>query len=247
MSLTTIINLVLIVIIVVCAWQGFKKGIIMGIIGVLVIILSLYGARLLSDTFSYEIIPVMKPFVSGFIDTRVEDTGYAVLGYEPDENGVYDVTQSLADMLKSLPESRREIARWTYHDLGFYDSFAEDLADRTIAYSDQNNLDISTSITYMLCQTVSWYGGFLLGFILLFTAMTVIVNLPNLSFKLPYLGIINDLGGLAIGIFTGLIFCSLLLWLMQFAGALLPEDTLREARIAAWFLDENILTNYITL
>ncbi len=246
MALTTIINLVLIGIVVICAWQGFKKGIIMGIIGVLVIILSLYGAQLLSDTFSYEIIPVLKPFVSGFMDTRIEETAYGVLGYEPDENGEYDVTQSISDMLDSMPESRKEIALWSYRDLGFYEDLAEDMAQRAVDLSDQSSLTISTAISNVLCQSISWYGGFILAFILLFTVMTVIVNLPNLSFKLPYVGIINDLGGIAIGIFTGFLFCSILMWVLQFAGLLLPQDTLKEAGVAAWFLDKNLLSNYIT-
>ena len=73
MALTTIINLVLIGIIVIFAWKGFKKGIIMGIIEVLVIILSLYGAQLLSDTFSYEVIPVLKPFVSNMMSVFAPD------------------------------------------------------------------------------------------------------------------------------------------------------------------------------
>ena len=246
MALTTIINLVLIGIIVVCAWQGFKKGIIMGIIEILVIILSLYGARLVSDTFSYEVIPVLKPFVSGVMDTRIEETAYSVLGYEPDENGDYNVTQSLSDLIESMPESRKEICRWSYRDLGIYDSMAEELADETVEYMDQNSASLSDAITMILCQSISWYGGFLLAFVILFTIMIVIVNLPNLSFRIPYIGILNDLGGLAIGIYTGLLFCSLLVWLIQFAGLALPQDTLQEASVAAWILDKSLLTSLIS-
>lgn len=246
MALTTIINIVLIAIVVICAWKGFKKGIIMGIIEILVIILSLYGAQLLSDTFSYEVIPVMKPFVSGVMDTRVEETAYSVLGYEPDENGNYNVPMSLSDLLDSVPESRLEIARWSYRDLGIYDSVADTMAQRAVDYSNQNDATLASSVTSVLCQSVSWYGGFILGFILLYAVMIVIVNLPNLSFRLPYVGILNDLGGLAIGVFTGFLFCSVLVWVLQFAGLVLPQDTLRNADVAAWFLDQNLLANYIS-
>ena len=246
MALTTIINLVLIGIIVIFAWKGFKKGIIMGIIEVLVIILSLYGAQLLSDTFSYEVIPVLKPFVSGIMDTRVEKTAYSVLGYEPDENGNYSVPMSLSDLMDSMPESREEIARWSYRDLGIYDSVADSMARKAVDYADQNAATLESSITSILCQSVSWYGGFILAFILLYTVMIVIVNLPNLSFRLPYVGILNDLGGLGIGIFTGFLFCSILVWVLQFSGLLLPQDTLRGSGVAAWFLERNLLANYIS-
>ena len=243
--LPTIINILLIVVLAVCAWQGFKKGIIMGIIGVLVIIMSLYGAQLLSDTFSYEVIPVMKPFVSGFMEPRIEETTYKVLGYEADENGDYHVNMSLADLLDSQPNSRTEICRWVYRDLGLYDNIAEDMAQKTVTYSEQNSASISSSIETILCQSITWYGGFLIAFILLFAVLTVIVNLPNLSFRIPYLGLLNDLGGLAIGLFTGILFCAIIAWALQFTGIILPEDSLSHG-IVGYFLDKNLLANYIS-
>lgn len=247
MTLTTIINLLLAGIIIVCAWQGFKKGIIMGIIGVLVIILSLYGAQLLSDTFSYEIIPVMKPFVSGVMDTRIEETAFDVLGYEPDENGNYHVPESLTDLLAANPDSRNEICRRAFRDLGIYDELADSMAQKTVDYADENGASLSSSITAILCQSISWYGGFLLAFILVFAVLTVLVNLPNLSFRLPYIGILNDLVGLGIGIFTGFLFCSVIVWVLQFTGLVLPQDMIQNSGIASWFLERNLLANYITL
>ena len=88
--------------------------------------------------------------------------------------------------------------------------------------------------------------GFLLAFFILFSAMTVIVNIPNLSFRIPYVGIINDIGGAAIGVAVGFIFCAILVWLAQFAGLLLSEQTLRSTGVAAYFLDQNFLGDYIT-
>lgn len=247
MALTTILNIVLIGIVVVCAWLGFKKGIIMGIIGILVIILSLYGAQLLSDTFSYEVIPVMKPFVSGVMDTRIEDTAFSVLGYEADENGSYNVSQSLDDLIASMPEARKEICRWSYKDLGLYDAIADDMAQKAVDAMDQNEgLSINAAISNTLCQSISWYGGFIIAFILIFTVLTVVVNIPNLSFRIPYVGILNDLGGLAIGVYVGLLFCSLLVWLLQFTGLVLPQNTMQQASVAAWFMEKNLLSAFIT-
>ena len=246
MALSTIINIVLIGILVICAWQGFKKGIIMGIIGVLVIILSLYGAQLLANAFSSEVLPVMKPFVSGVMDTSIEETAYKVLGYEADEKGNYNVPLSLNDLMNSQPESRVEICRWVYRDLGLYDTLANRMAQQAVAYADQNGAEVTTAVTNTLCESASWYGCFIIAFILIFSVLTVIVNLPNLSFRIPYVGFINDLGGLAIGVYTGLLFCSLLLWFVQFAGILLPEDTLRTAGIAEFILDADLLSTYIT-
>ncbi|MCD8117595.1 MAG: CvpA family protein [Oscillospiraceae bacterium] len=246
MALATIINLILVVIIVVCAWQGFKKGIIMGIVGVLVIILSLYGGQLLSDTFSYEVIPVLKPFISGYMENQVENTTYELLGYEMDENENYVVDYSLSDLLEQNPGIEETVAVQTYKSLGFYDAIAEDLGARAVEYMDENDATISSSVITILCQAVTWYGGFLLFFIIIYALLTVLVNIPNLSFRLPYVGIVNDVVGLGIGIFTGLLLCAIIVWALQFAGLLIPEETLRTAKVASYLLDKNMLSNYIT-
>ncbi len=251
MTMTTvysIINIVLLAILVICAWQGYKKGIIMGIIQVLVIILSLYGAQVLSDTYSYEVIPVLKPFVSGYMETLVEENTYQAFGYEPDEQtGQYDAPYSTTDLLNSSPDMRQTVAQRTYQSLGLYDGMAQTLADRTIAYAQENNASLTSSVVTIACQSVTWYAGFLLAFIILFAILTVIVNLPNLSFKIPYIGIVNDLGGLAIGLFVGAMFCSVIVWVFQFAGLVLPEESIRATGLAGFFLDKNLLASYITL
>lgn len=246
MALTTIIFLVLLAILIACAWQGFKKGIIMGIIQVLVIILSLYGAQLLSDTFSYEVIPVIKPFVSGYLESQVEDTAYEIMGYEPDEDGNYNVPLSLSDLMADQPEIRTEVARGVYRDLGIYEDMAASMAEKADLYAEQNSVSITSATVTILCQSITWYGGFLLAFIILYAVMTVLVNIPNLSFRLPYVGILNDIAGLGIGIFVGFFFCSILLWALQFTGLILPEETLRSVGLANFFLDKNMLANYIT-
>ena len=247
MAINSIVNIFLLAILVICAWQGYKKGIIMGIVGVLVIILSLYGAQLLSDTFSYEVIPVLKPFVSGYLETRVEETAFQIYGYEPDEDGNFDVPYSLVDMLDSQPAAREEITVMAYKELGIYDAMARTLAQRSLAYAEENDASLQNSVVTVMCQSITWYGGFLLAFVILFSVMTVLVNIPNLSFKLPYLGLVNSLAGMVIGVFCGFLFCSIIVWVIQFTGILLPEETVRSAGLASYFLDMDLLASYITL
>ena len=247
-SVNAVINVLLIVILAVCAWQGYKKGIIMGIIEVLVIILSLYGAQLLSDTYSYEVIPVLKPFVSGYMEAQVETNTYEAFGYTADETtGNYNVPYSMTDMLNADPSKGEEIAFNTYKELGLYDDMAQNLTDKTMAYVRDNGASLSSAVVTTTCQSITWYGGFLLAFIIIFAILMVIVNIPNLSFKLPYVGIVNDIGGIVIGLFVGALFCSVIVWVFKFAGLLLPEETLRATGLADFFLTKDLLGNYISL
>ena len=64
-----VIDLVLLAIIIISIWSGYKKGLIMGIAALCAAIISLYGASLVSEAYSYEVVPVLRPFVSGYIQT----------------------------------------------------------------------------------------------------------------------------------------------------------------------------------
>ena len=245
MTINTIVTLLLVGIVVICAWQGFKRGIIMGIIDVLVIILSIYGAQLLTDAYSYEVIPALKPFVAGYVEPRVEDQAYELLGYEADEDGNYNVIYSLNDLLAENPQIKHSIYLQSYRALGIFTTAADAMADKAEAYAEDNLCGVAEAAVEVLCQSITWIIGFLLFFIIIFVVLTVIVNLPNLSLRIPFVGVVNDLGGLALGLVVGAMFCSLILWVMQYAGLILPEETLRESGAAAFFMDMNLLNQFI--
>ena len=133
----------------------------------------------------------------------------------------------------------------SYRSLGVYTTAADAMADKAEAYAEDNQASLTEAAVEVLCQTVTWVAGFLIGFILIFVVLTVIVNLPNLSFRIPFVGLVNDLGGIALGLVSGALFCSLVLWFMQYAGLLLSEQTLRSSDAAAFFMDMNLLSQFI--
>ena len=71
MAIKAIIDLVLLGILIVCVWSGYKKGIIMGVGGILCIIVAIYGANLLSNSFSFDVVPALKPFANGYTETML--------------------------------------------------------------------------------------------------------------------------------------------------------------------------------
>lgn len=240
-----IIDLIFIAILVVCGWSGYKKGIIMGIGGLLVIIISLYGGHLLSTTFSYEVIPALKPFVSGYLEAKVSTGLYDALGYEADDNGEYDVELSVHDLFEQYPQQRQAVVKNAYKSLGVYDATATQMAEEAEEYADEYGAEMSDGAIYVFCQRFTYYLGLILGFALVAIVLTVVGNLLNIGFKFPALDIINGIGGAAIGLLTGMCFCIVLAWVFRFTGKLLPEDTLETTRVASWFLEHDYLAQYL--
>lgn len=255
-----IINLVLIGILLISAWSGYKKGIIMGIGGILAIIVALYGANLIATTFSYDIISAMRPFASGYMESKIrrEDTGVTIsLGDEEDEEeeeesileqmGWESSELSVEDLLAENPERRGEFCIACYQQLGLNDDTSRVMAAEAIAYAEENETDMISSVVQVLCAEVCFVGCFLLSFLLIIILITVIGNLPNLSYKLPHLDLLNDIGGALLGIVTGLMFCVILVWALKFTGIVIGRDTLSSASVANFFLEHNFLTTRLGL
>jgi hypothetical protein len=239
----TIITLVLIAIIIICGWTGYKKGLIMGIGGILVIIASIYGAHLLSVTFSYEALPVMRPFASGYLESSLSDKEEkpGVLT----EEGILLGTKSLEDFLKDNPEEARRLAQAVYERCGITEKTAAEMSAETTEYYAAYKGGFVSAMTEILCARISYVICFTLIFAIIAIILTVIGNLTNLSFKLPNLNLLNDISGALLGVFTGLMFCTVLVWVLKYMGMIIGRDTLAHAAVAKAFLSADNLAKIL--
>ena len=100
-----VIDIILLAIIALCTWGGYKRGLIGGIAGLLAIVIALFGGSLLSSAYSGEVIPALEPFVDGYIDSQ--QNREEVL----DSLGYGNSDKSLNDILAEDPSLRLEYPR----------------------------------------------------------------------------------------------------------------------------------------
>lgn len=238
--ISTILTILLAAVLVICAWQGYKKGMIMGIGALLAIVVSIYGADLLSTAFSYDVIPALRPFASGFMEQKIDADEGAL-----DRMGWKDENYSVDDLLIQYPDRKKDFCVACYTSLGIHESAANIMADEVLAYAAENNKDISYSVVQILCEKVCYVGCFILAVLMLLILITVIGNLPNLSYKLPNLDTLNDIFGVLLGLAEGLAFCVIIVWALRFMGIIIGEDTLDSMWLGKKLIEHNFLINYL--
>ena len=241
MAIKGIIDLVLLGILIVCVWSGYKNGIIMGVGGILCIIVAVYGANLLANSFSYDVVPALKPFANGYTETLIGGNDSAVMKRMDWDGSTY----SPEDLVKMYPERKLEFCSACYQVLGIDPATSDRMAERAVTYERESGGTIRAAVGQILCETVSYAACFLVAFLLIVIILTVIGNLPNLSFKLPRLDLVNDIGGAVLGLVTGMMFCAVLVWALKYMGMLIGNDTLAATRIGGWFLKRNFLLKYL--
>ena len=178
--MSLIIDLILIAIVAFCAWNGYRKGFIMGISGILALIVAFYGAQIVADTYSQEFTSMLKPFVSGVVDAAVADVQIGGEdGYDNEE--VYEVTY---DALGNI---------------GILKSAAQDIANEIAERVERTGQTMREEIVSVLCSKIAYVLTSVIVFLLILIVFTVIANILNLAFKMPGLEFINESLGALFG------------------------------------------------
>lgn len=229
------IDLILLFILIVCTWAGFKRGLIMSIGNMILIIISLYTAVILSSAFSYEAVSALRPFASGFVEKQMKST---VLK----EMNLADTQLSYEDILANQPDLKREFCYETYRSLGIYDDAAEKMAKEAITYAENQKTDITSSVVEVLCHRILYVGCIALLFLIILIGLTAIANIPNLAFRIPNMETLDFVGGGVMGFFVGFTCCILLTWILRFLGLFIGNDTLGQTILGRFFIAVDFIT-----
>jgi len=232
-----VIDVIMLLIIVLCTWNGYKRGLVGGIASILAIIIALFGGSLLSSTYSGEIVSTIDPFVDGYIsssenrDKILEDMGFG------------DSDLSLNDILSTDPKLRGEYAFRCYRSFGIYDRQAEKMALEAITLDDEDpSIDMTDAVVSVLCSKLTYVAAMVVAFLLILIALTAIANVGNLSFRIPNMELVDEIGGAFMGVLQAGLYCILLSWFLCFMGLIIGKDTIGSTVLCKFFLNFDFIT-----
>ncbi len=232
-----VIDIILILILALCTWNGYKQGLVGGVAGILAIIISLLGASIASAAYSHEVIPAIEPFVSGYLDShRNRDTILERMGY-----GSSDL--SLEDILEQDSSLRYDYAYESLTDLGLYEKRAERMAGEAVALAEESGESMTDAIVSVLCSTITSVGTMVVAFLLVLILLVAVASIGNLSFRLPNMESVDEIGGAVLGFGKGFLYCVLLCWVLSFLGIVIGKTTMAHTTLARFFLLFDSLTN----
>ncbi|MDD6189745.1 MAG: CvpA family protein [Clostridiales bacterium] len=223
--MSIIIDLILVAIIAFCAWNGYRKGFILGISGIIALIISFYGAQLVADTYSQEFTSMLRPFVSGIVDGAVSEA-QSENEEQYEQNDVYGVTYDALGNIGILKSAAHNIA--------------EEIAEKV----ERTGQSMREEIVNVLCSKIAYVLTAIIVFLLILIIFTVIANILNLAFKLPGLEFINDILGTVFGLAKGIILVLTIAWVMRYMGFLVKEDVVNKTVLLEWFMEHNLVAKF---
>ncbi len=231
-----IIDIVLIIIIALCTWNGYKRGLVGGVAGILAIIISLLGANILSAAYAHEVVPALEPFVDGYVDSsKNRNVILERMGY-----GSSDL--SLDDILQQDSSLRYDYAYECLSDLGLYEKRAEELAADAVAYAQESGVSMTDAVVAVVCDTVTKVMTTVIAFLLILILLVALASIGNLSFRLPNMENLDEIGGAVLGFGKGFLYCVLLCWLLSFLGLIIGKETMAHTTLGRFFLIFDTIT-----
>ena len=159
--------------------------------------------------------------------------------------GMDDANLSVSDYFSQNPGKEEKYCVMTYQYMGIHPSTSEQMAEEALDYADKNGVDITDAVVEVLCRRVAFVGAFILLFMMLLIALTALLNIPNLSFKIPNMDLLNDVGGTVMGLLLGVGLCLVIGWGMKFLGLIFPQEELANTFLLSWFMDRTVLVRFL--
>jgi uncharacterized membrane protein required for colicin V production len=236
-ALHIIIDLLVVLILAFCVWSGYKKGLIMTVLGVVIMIVSIYGARAIAGRYTDLVADSMAPILSWVTDDAVDEAHAeaARLGQAPVS------TDSPAVTL----EKNRAMAGTAFSFLGVLDNEVYPLADRVQDWIQETGENFRSGVSHVFLKLVSYVLLFIAAYIVLTALLMLLAQLIASFFEIPPLKLIDTIGGLAAGLIFGGVLLFIAGWALRYTGLLIPPEVLEQTVFARFFISSNPLANML--
>ncbi len=226
------IDIVLVLILALAAWRGFRNGFIRGVLGLVAIVVAIYGANLVAKTYSGEFTGMLKPFVGGIINSAVSD---AIVKYDQqspdtetgaDGDGESDADTGAdgdADTGRDDDANVFEISFEALRNIGISSKAAGLLAEKVGDEIKSIGQQMTSSLTEKLCGALAYIILFGISFVIILIIFAIIGNLMNLVYILPGIETADRLIGLILGLVKGALIVFAIAVMIRYLGLLSPE------------------------
>jgi uncharacterized membrane protein required for colicin V production len=226
-----LIDFVIVAIVALCVWRGYRNGLIRGVFGVVSLIAALLIANAAAKAYSDEFVGMLRPFVGGIVDTTLADIAEEDADNKNDsrESDAKDYTTAYSVLRRiGLPKvSAARIAAMVSHD-------------------DDSDVTLAEMTTDKLSSVLAFVAVFGIGFVLVAIVFAVIGNLISFVFSLPGLKLLDRASGVVFGLVKGLLIVFTLAAIVRYFG-LLAQSTVEETRVLNYIVNNNMIANSLGL
>jgi uncharacterized membrane protein required for colicin V production len=226
-----LLDLLLVAVLAFCVWQGYRKGLILTVAGVLMIFLAAFLAGKVASTSAQPVSERLHPIMGWVTDDAI---GEATRG-KGRINELTDMTEIAG------------VAEDTFSQMGISGSEIAAMVEKVLQALTGTEQTLRETIEVTALYVASYALIALFSFILFMVGLTLLVHFIAAVFKLPVLNIIDKVGGLAAGLLYGILILCAVGWAMRYAGIFSNTGIVENTTILRFFVNHNMLAGLLSL
>ncbi len=227
--LPIIIDLLLVLIVAVSVINGVKKGFIVSISGIVIMIASFYGAGVIANTYSDRFKPMIEPTVSKFVDSSVLEA--------KKEQANSNTASSAKDELSTLGLD-------SLLKMGLFEGTAQKIIEELKGTVTTVGQDFKKAVSNKVTSSVAYILTFMVAYLLMTIVLFLVMRVLDAAFRLPGLGLLNSAGGFALGAVKGMLILFVIAWAMRYFGGIFPDETADKTVFLKWLMRNNLLAAF---
>ena len=197
-------------------WRGYSKGFVLTLCGLLAVFVALIGGSILADALARPVARAVAPVV----ESSLQDSIGSYFQYAPPETADSSVPDTF---FEDLPLSGAlEALQDSPLCGGLAEAFAQGVDQGVESVAAGVIRSLAEYAAVQLTRTVL----FLLCFVLVLAAWTLLSHALDLAFRLPVLSTLNHWAGALAGLAMGLLVAGIGLWLL---GDFIPRQALADS------------------
>lgn len=211
-----VLDLILLALLLFFLWRGYSRGFVLTLCGLLAVFVALIGGSILADALARPVARAVAPVV----ESSLQDSIGSYFQYTPSETADSSVPDTffedlpLSDALEALQDSPLFG--------GLAEAFAQGVDQGVESVAAGVIRSLAEYAAVQLTRTVL----FLLCFVLVLAAWTLLSHALDLAFRLPVLSTLNHWAGALAGLAMGLLVAGIGLWLL---GDFIPRQALADS------------------
>lgn len=236
-----LLDLLLLGVIALCAWRGYKNGILVGAVSIVGIVACICAGNIMAETYDDEFASVPQSIGSGLVDsysTRILMADYAnVIEGEDDDLVVRLTAEQKTDVYA--------VSRAVCRQFGFAEAVSDSIAQRVAAQTNTVNQAMNHVLATEICLQISHAAIFAIVFLLTIIILAALRNTLDLYLSLPGLEIVNRVLGAVIGGAKGLIYVLLFAVFLRYAGMLISDEVIQGSLLTKALTEHNLIANIL--
>ncbi len=241
--IAVLLDLLLLGILVLCAWRGNKQGIVIGALSIVGIVACICAGNVVAETYDDEFVSVPQSIGSGLVDnytTRILNADYENVLEGEDDDLVIRLTE----------EEKQDVYTVSFavcRQFGMTDGVADAVALRVASQTSQVNQAMSHILGTEICLQITHVAIFFIIFLITLIILAAVKNTFDVNLTLPGLEAVNRILGAVIGGVKGLLYVLLIAAALRYAGALLPDAVLQKSLLAKALAEHNLIANILSI